>query len=89
MGDVHQECLGPRLPVVRDRCAAVQGIQLVETGGYVRIGDNDQVIVQVVCVPIADQRTAVTVSAFSTDSKTAELARNTVREYIIKVVRID
>jgi hypothetical protein len=66
-----------------------KGYRLDETHGYIRIGESDQVIVQVVCIPLGDQRCSITVSAYSTDSKTAELARNTVREYIQRVVLID
>jgi hypothetical protein len=66
-----------------------KGYKLDETHGFIRIGETDKVIVQVVCIPLGAQKTSVTVSAYSTDSKTAELARNTIREYIVKVVRID
>jgi hypothetical protein len=66
-----------------------KGYRLDETHGYIRIGETPQVIVQVVCIPIDGNRTSVTVSAFSTDSRTAELARNSIREYISRVVRID
>jgi len=66
-----------------------QGYKLDETHGYIRIGESAKVIVQVVCIPIDGNKTSVTVSAFSSDSKTAELARNSIREYISRVVRID
>jgi hypothetical protein len=67
-----------------------QHLKLYERGAYVRIGGNANVIVQVVCVPTGQANgLAVTVSAFSTDSKTAELTRNTVREKIMGMQRID
>lgn len=66
-----------------------EGYKLFEKGGHVRIGGNKAVIVQVTCVPTDKSTTSITVSAFSSDSKAAELARNKVREYIVKTVRID
>jgi hypothetical protein len=66
-----------------------KGYKLDETHGYIRIGETPQVIVQVACIPLPDGRTSVTVSAYSSDSATAEKARNTIREYIVKVVKID
>ena len=61
-----------------------KGYELLETGGAVRIGGNNQVIVEVVCVPAGNSHTtAITVSAFSSDSRVAELARNEVRTSIV------
>jgi hypothetical protein len=56
---------------------------IYEKGGFVRLGGNAAVIVEVACAPTGDgNRTSVTVSAFSSDSTTAERARNDVRAYI-------
>jgi hypothetical protein len=60
---------------------ARENYTMFEKAGYVRLGGNAVVIVEVVCVPKGNA-TVVTVSAFSTDSKTAEAARNEVRTYI-------
>lgn len=59
-----------------------QNYTLFEKRGYVRLGGNAGVIVEVACVPTGQGTTTVTVSAFSSDSKRAELARNEVRTYI-------
>jgi hypothetical protein len=64
--------------------------EIWERGGYVRIGSNNAAVVQVVCVPTGQgSDLAVTVSAFSSDSKTAELARNNIRAKIVRWHRID
>jgi hypothetical protein len=77
-------CLG-----TAERAMKEKGYEIFEKQGNIRIGGNKHVIVQVSCVPIDKKTTSVTVSAFSTDSRTAELARNAIREYIVKSVRID
>lgn len=58
-------------------------------GDYMVIGGDKTVIVQVVCVPQKDGKVWMVVSAFSSDAKVAELARNEIRAYIQKQVRID
>ncbi len=50
-------------------------------GGYVRLGGNEAVYVEVVCAP-GNNKTIVTVTAFSSDWDTAELAKNEVLAYI-------
>jgi len=66
-----------------------KGYEIFEKGSHVWIGGNRAVIVQVTCVPIGNNNTSITVSAFSSDGRTAELARNEVREDIANTVRID
>jgi len=57
---------------------------MYERGGSVRLGGNGVVIVEVACATTCQgNTTSVTVSAFSSDSTTAELARNDVRAYIV------
>jgi hypothetical protein len=58
-------------------------------GDYKVIGGDETVIVQVVCVPQKDNRVWIFVSAFSSDAKTAALARDGIRDYIKNQVRID
>jgi hypothetical protein len=58
-------------------------------GDYMVIGGDTTVIVQVVCVPEKGGKVWIVVSAFSSDTKAAELARNAIRDYIVKQVRID
>lgn len=68
-----------------------EGYQIWETAGdgdYMLIGGNGNVIVNVTCVP-QNGNTWLSVSAYSTDSRTAESARNKVRESIVRMVRID
>ena len=79
-----QNCLSFTRDALREK-----GYKLDETHGYIRIGENAKVIVQVVCIPIDGSKTSVTVSAFSSDSKTAELARNAIRESISRAGRFD
>lgn len=56
---------------------------------YTVIGNDDHVMVQVVCAARPSGAAYVVVSAFSSDSRTAELARNAVRTYIAGVVMYD
>jgi len=61
-----------------------KGYAIYEREGFVRLGGNAVVIVEVACAPTCQgNTTSVTVSAFSSDSTTAELARNEVRAYIV------
>jgi hypothetical protein len=60
-----------------------KGFNLVVRNGFVRIGDNASVVLQVSCAPINADSTEIFVSAFSDDSNAAELARNEVRTYIL------
>ena len=53
------------------------------------MGGLGDVIVQVTCRPLNDNRTYVIVSAFSEDPSAAEQARNTIRQDIQNEVRID
>jgi hypothetical protein len=79
------DCLAYANTAIRE-----EHLELFERGGYVRIGGNANVMVQVVCIPTAPgSPLSVTVSAFSTDSKLAELTRNRVREKIVRMQRID
>ncbi len=56
--------------------------------GHSIVGGNNNVTVTVICVPEGGGL-AVTVIAASPDSATAEQARNSVRETIVKTVIID
>ncbi len=56
---------------------------------YVVIGADKTVVVQVVCVPEKDGKVWVFVSAFSSDTKVAELVRNEIRDYITNQAPID
>jgi hypothetical protein len=58
----------------------------MEDAGSVLIAGNDQVIVEVVCMPGGKQ---INVSAFAADSSVAETARNRIREWIVNSVIID
>lgn len=53
------------------------------------LAGNNQVIVQVSCAPLKDGTTFVMVTGYSSDSATAEAARNQVREIIVKCVSFD
>jgi hypothetical protein len=64
-----------------------QGYQY-QNADYMVMGFRDTVAVSVVCVPRA-QNTWVAVTAYSDDSTTAELARNRVREQIVRMVSFD
>ncbi|MFF0490938.1 hypothetical protein ACWDSJ_17620 [Nocardia sp. NPDC003482] len=67
------------------------GYQVWETandGDYMLIGGNNNVIVNVTCVP-QQGNTWISVSAYSPDSATAEAARNSVRETIVNLQLID
>ena len=53
------------------------------------IGGVGELIVTTVCEPQADGSTRIAVIATSTDSSTAELARNRIRERIVNAVVFD
>ena len=55
--------------------------QIFEDTGSVILAGNNRVVAEVVCLP-GNQK--IRLSAFSSDSKTAELTRNRVRETIVK-----
>lgn len=63
-----------------------QGLTIQEDSGSVLIGLNDTVIVEIVCKPGGTQ---AFVSAFSSDSATAEAARNDVRARIVRARLFD
>ncbi|MBF6174079.1 hypothetical protein [Nocardia blacklockiae] len=62
--------------------------ETVDDGDYMVIGGRDNVIVNVTCVPQRGN-TWVSVSAYSPDSGSAESARNSVRETIVRLQLID
>lgn len=55
-------------------------INIAEDAGSVLLGNNAQVVVETICLPDGQH---VRVSAFSQDSKAAELARNNIRASIV------
>lgn len=57
-------------------------------GDYMVIGGNNDVIVNVTCVP-QNGSTWIAVTSYSNDAKTAELARNNVRTTIVNTVPFD
>jgi hypothetical protein len=59
-----------------------------QNAGYMVMGFSNTVTVSVVCVP-RQQNTWVAVNAYSDDTQAAELARNRVREQIVRMVMID
>jgi hypothetical protein len=59
-----------------------------QNAGYMVMGFSNTVAVSVVCVP-RQQNTWVAVNAYSDDTRAAELARNRVREQIVRMVMID
>ncbi|TWP50768.1 hypothetical protein FKR81_19390 [Lentzea tibetensis] len=61
----------------------------VGDGDYVVIGGRDDLVVQVTCVPVSGNQTWMAVTAWAGDSGTAERARNTIREQIVRMVKID
>ncbi len=63
-----------------------ENLNILDDAGSVLLGGNDKVIAQVACHPGGQQ---ITVSAFSTDSKAAEMARNNVRTRIYKSTLFD
>jgi hypothetical protein len=63
-----------------------EGLTITEDSGSRLIALNDQLIVEVACEPGGTQ---VFVSAFSSDSATAERARNNVRASIVKAKLFD
>ncbi|SCZ86765.1 hypothetical protein [Nitrosomonas mobilis] len=60
--------------------------QIFEDTGSIILAGNNRVVAEVVCLP-GDQK--IRLSAFSSDSKTAELTRNRIRETIVKSVLFD
>lgn len=60
--------------------------QVFEDTGTIILAGNNQVITEVVCLPGNQQ---IRLSAFSSDSATAERVRNKVRERIVKSVLFD
>lgn len=54
--------------------------KVYEDTGSILLAGNERVVAEVVCLP-GDRQ--IRLSAFSTDSKTAELTRNRVRETIV------
>ena len=79
-----QTCLG-----MAENSMRQEHVEIWENGGFVRIGGNDQVIVEVACIPTGSGNNEVVVSAFSSDSATAERARNAVRQHIVDAVCFD
>ena len=59
-----------------------------DDAGYMVMGFSNTVTVSVVCVP-RQQNAWVAVNAYSDDSGAAELARNRVREQIVRMVSFD
>jgi acetylornithine/succinyldiaminopimelate/putrescine aminotransferase len=55
-------------------------LNIAEDAGSVLLGNNNQVVVEAICLPDGQH---VRVSAFSQNSKTAELARNNIRASIV------
>lgn len=66
-----------------------QGYQVFLKDNNTVIAGNNQVVVQVSCSPQRDGTTWVVVTAHSSDSATAESARNTVRQKIVNCGAID
>jgi hypothetical protein len=52
-------------------------------------GKGADLLLQVVCVPENANQTYIIVTAYSNDEPTAELARNSVRDEIVRTVPID
>jgi hypothetical protein len=63
-----------------------EGLNILEDSGSVLIADNDHVIAEVACKPGERQ---IFVSAFSSDSATAERIRNNVRASIVNSILFD
>lgn len=64
-----------------------EGLNTVyEDTGSILLAGNDRVVAEVVCLPGDKQ---IRLSAYSTDSRTAELTRNRVRESIVKAHLFD
>ena len=82
-----QQCLMLAEQAMDGRGYQVWDIQ--NDGDYMVIGGNNDVIVNVTGVPQQPGHSWVAVSAYSSDSSIAELARNGVREYIVSHVIID
>ena len=68
---------------------ARENLKILHQDGKAILGGNANVLVEVACFAQNAGTTWIRVSAFSSNSATAELARNTVRETIVKTVRID
>jgi hypothetical protein len=64
-----------------------EGLTILEDSGSVLIADNNQVIAQIACKP--DGQNQIFVSAFSSDSATAERIRNNVRARIVNATLFD
>lgn len=60
--------------------------EIFEDTGSVILAGNNRVIAEIVCLP---DRRHIRLSAFSSDSRTAELTRNRVRESIVRNFIID
>ena len=60
--------------------------QIFEDTGSIILAGNNHVVAEVVCLPGNQQ---IRLSAFSTDSTTAELTRNRVRETIVNSALFD
>jgi hypothetical protein len=68
---------------------AHENLKILHQDGKAILAGNANVLVEVACFSQNAGTTWIRVSAFSTNSATAELARHTVREIIVKTVRID
>jgi hypothetical protein len=68
---------------------ARENLKILHQDGKAILAGNANVLVEVACFPQSAGTTWIRVSAFSSNSATAELARNAVRETIVKTVRID
>lgn len=63
-----------------------EGLTILEDAGSVLIANNNQVFAEVACKPGERQ---IVVSAFSSDSATAERIRNNVRASIVNATLLD
>jgi hypothetical protein len=61
-----------------------QHYQVLHQDRFTVLGGDDHVVVEVACAPQQGHGVWIVVSAFSSDSVTAESARNAVREFIIR-----
>jgi hypothetical protein len=83
----YRECLSAASNAVTD-----YSLKLYDEAGdgdYIVIGARNDLVVQVTCVPQGERRTWLAVTAWSPNSATAEQARNTIREKIVRLVHID
>lgn len=63
-----------------------EGLKIMEDAGAIILAGNDKALAEVVCLPGNRQ---IRISAYSSDSATAERIRNNVREKIVKAALFD